>query len=659
MAILLDINDDAILIRGDSLLEVKENKRFKFTLKKFNAKEVDSGYQITFKKHEKINKLRDIEHVLEKFGLITEYSQEIKNEYDSYFQEVDNFETFKDDAFNIRNNKFQENPELIDKFRKFTNSLATNLINRKLYDYQTLASFHLAFSQNACNFSVPGAGKTSIVYGAYSYLKSLPEQDPKHVNKILIVGPLSSFAPWENEFEECFGYSASSTRLSGDNGITKSGKVEHLNSSDPNEITLIHFQSLKNLKEDLIYFLKNNKTMLVVDEAHYIKNSTGLWGETIVEIAKEAKSRVALTGTPAPNGYNDIYNLFKFIYPFKYKDILKIHLSQLEQLSRNAVGEVDRMRVLELIDNIKPFFIRIKKNDLNLPDSIDIKVSVKMDSSQRYIYEFIEQKFINDINSTDADIKATLNKAKLIRLRQASTNPAMLLRPIFENLEHGISYEEDPNFGLTRAFSDKIEDFEILNLIKDYQSSKIPNKFTKVKEIVEEEIIKKREKVIIWTIFINNAEKLHDYLLRNNIKSRLLIGSISQEEKEKTIKDFNNPDNDDFSVVIANPFTVAESISLHKGCHNAIYFERDYNAAYYLQSRDRIHRVGLSSDTTTRYFFILSDDSVDEIIDEKIDIKVQRMLEMIDADIPLFDRLDDIDESDIINALLEKYAEKS
>ena len=252
-----------------------------------------------------------------------------------------------------------------------------------------------------------------------------------------------------------------------------------------------------------------------------------------------------------------------------------------------------------------------------------------------------------------------MNKAKLIRLRQASTNPAMLLRPIVENLEHGLSYEEDPNFQITKPFSENIEDFEILNLIKDYQSSKIPNKFIKVKEIVEEEIIKKREKVIIWTIFINNAETLRNFFQDNNIESRLLIGSVSQEEKEKTIKDFNNPNNDDFSVVIANPFTVAESISLHKGCHNAIYFERDYNASYYLQSRDRIHRVGLASDTVTRYFFILSDDSVDEIIDEKIDIKVQRMLEMIDSDIPLFDRLDDDDETDIINALLEKYAEKS
>ncbi len=35
---------------------------------------------------------------------------------------------------------------------------------RRLYTLQMLSAYHMAFAQNACNFSVPGAGKTSIVY---------------------------------------------------------------------------------------------------------------------------------------------------------------------------------------------------------------------------------------------------------------------------------------------------------------------------------------------------------------------------------------------------------------------------------------------------------------------------------------------------------------
>ena len=47
-------------------------------------------------------------------------------------------------------------------------------------------------------------------------------------------------------------------------------------------------------------------------------------------------------------------------------------------------------------------------------------------------------------------------------------------------------------------------------------------------------------KVIIWTIFIQNAEELKDYLSLNWIKSELLIGKILQEDREIIIKKFND-----------------------------------------------------------------------------------------------------------------------
>ena len=59
----------------------------------------------------------------------------------------------------------------------FKESLVKNMQTRRLYTLQMLSAYHMAFAQNACNFSVPGAGKTSIVYGAYAYLKHLPESN--------------------------------------------------------------------------------------------------------------------------------------------------------------------------------------------------------------------------------------------------------------------------------------------------------------------------------------------------------------------------------------------------------------------------------------------------------------------------------------------------
>ena len=86
---------------------------------------------------------------------------------------------------------------------------------RRLYRLQILASYHIAFSQNACNFSVPGSGKTSIVYGAFSYFNNLLSNHKYYINKILVVGPPSSFSPWKDEFTECYGYKPSSVELDG------------------------------------------------------------------------------------------------------------------------------------------------------------------------------------------------------------------------------------------------------------------------------------------------------------------------------------------------------------------------------------------------------------------------------------------------------------
>jgi hypothetical protein len=133
---------------------------------------------------------------------------------------------------------------------------------------------------------------------------------------------------------------------------------------------------------------------------------------------------------------------------------------------------------------------------------------------------------------------------------------------------------------------------------------------------------------------------------------------IEQEQREITIEKFNDPSNLEFQVVIANPFSVAESISLHKGCHNAIYLERDYNCSNFLQSKDRIHRVGLDKNQKTNYFYFISIASIDEVIDNRLQKKIERMNQVINDDIPLFSRIDNDDETDIIKGLIKNYAER-
>jgi len=593
--------------------------------------------------------LGKLRKMLSKFNITEKASKSVKQTLQDFFNAEENFEKFSKKAYSIRNNNCDAN-----EFKNFIESLEEHLPCRRLYELQILSAYHLAFSQNACNFSVPGAGKTSIVYGAYTYLKSLPDYNNKYVDRLLIIGPLSSFGPWENEFNECFGYKPNVKRLSGN--ITAKEKTEYLTSIDTCDITLISYQGVSNIVDELAFFLRRNKVMVVLDEAHRIKNTDGgVIAQSILEISKYCRSRVVLTGTPAPNGYEDLYNIFKFIWPDK--NIIQFHLYHLKSMSDNP----NDSRIKTLIDNISPFFIRIKKKDLGIPNPINHPpLVVQMGDTQRKIYEFVEKKymdyFIGECN-LNMGFKSHLIKARLIRLMQVATNPALLKKPLDRYFELE---------GITN--STFIDDSEIIQKIISYNELEIPNKFIEVGNIIEG-IISKGEKVIVWTTFVQNIKNLSNYLASKNIKSKYLYGEVpvdkdendnSLETRESIIREFHKHDSN-FKVIIANPFAVAESISLHKVCHNAIYLERTFNAAHFIQSKDRIHRYGLKPNDVINYYYVLSENSIDETIHERLDFKVSRMNDIIEQNpIPLFNNvLNSEYGDDDIKVLIKNYVDRN
>ncbi len=244
---------------------------------------------------------------------------------------------------------------------------------------------------------------------------------------------------------------------------------------------------------------------------------------------------------------------------------------------------------------------------------------------------------------------------EFIRLRQAATDPGLLLRPIQETLLADDYAWRMASGLLPEEFQ---TDSEIVQKIRTYRTSHVPPKFIAIRDLLLQ-ILGGSEKAIIWTIFVQNAKNLQTYLHAAGYNVELLIGEVDQPSREIIVRKFNDPQDSDFRIVIANPFAVSESISLHKGCHNAIYLERDYNCASFLQSKDRIHRYGLLPDQPTNYYYTISIDSVDEIIDDRLSEKIRRMERIIDDEIPLFSRLDDLDETDIITSLIEDYARRT
>ncbi len=602
----------------------------------------------------------DTRTMLEKYGFSEERSSSTEKVLVDFYEEEENFKSFSAQALNIRNNNCNK-----VEFNEFVNAVAKYLPNRSLYELQLLSAYHLAFSQNACNFSVPGAGKTSIVYGAYAYLHSLPDDNNKKIDRLLIIGPLSSFGPWELEYAECFGNIPNVKRLI--SSISKEEKINYLYSQYPAEITLISYASLPSLKEDIMRFLNNNKVMVVLDEAHKIKNTSGgVMAQSVIEIARYCKSRVVLTGTPAPNGYEDLYNMFRFIWPFK--NIMGFQINQLKDMT---VAPNDS-RVNTLINSIAPYFIRIKKSDLEVPPAIiHAPLEVEMGIYQRKIYDFIEKKYIDSMMQTgnidmSSRFKALILRAKMIRLMQAATDPSMLTIPLKEFL-----YDEDMLENIPDEALRTINDSDLITEMLNYSKNEIPVKYIEAGKLVNK-LIAKGEKVVVWASFIHTIFGLKGYFESQGIRVQELYGAIPVEKqgldasddaeeltRERIVREFQKQDSP-YQVIIANPFAVAESISLHKACHNAIYIERTFNAAHFMQSKDRIHRYGLKPGVETHYYFILAKDSIDDTINERLNQKEKRMIEIMEnMPIPLFNNSNEDLADEDIRALIRDYVKRT
>lgn len=640
-------NGNELIVTGD-IDSIFSNRRAARFLKDTVSYRQTDDDGLIINAEDDINKTIDrIKKICEYISAELEYSGRVSEAVNNYALEEEKFDEFAEKARLIRDNHCDK-----AEFQDFVDSVSKNLPNRSLYELQLLSAYHLAFSQNACNFSVPGAGKTSVVYGAFAYLSNLSPDNKKYVDKLLIISPLSAFGPWELEYEECFGEKPSTKRLNGKMPVEE--KKQYLYSLAPAKITLLSYASVTSLKDELTYFLHNNKVMVVLDEAHKIKNTNGgITAQGVLDIATFCSSRVVLTGTPAPNGYEDLYNLYKFIWPTK--KVIPYEVYQLKDMSRTDSDP----RVDNLLRCIEPFFIRVKKSDLGIPPATEHEpIIVPMGETQRRIYDVIEKRYMSDIvSSKDNWFRQNLVKARLLRMMQAATNPNLLTIPL-------------KNFASLEGFdSDAVtENSSLIADVLQYSANETPAKFIKAKEIIED-IISGGGKVVVWAIYIKNILDFEEYLLKCGIPCKTLYGATpvatgdededEVETREKIIAEFHKPDSA-FKVIIANPFAVSESISLHKACHNAIYMERSFNAAHFIQSKDRIHRYGLKPGTVTNYYYLLSEDSVDEVIHSRLIEKETRLRDIIESmPIPLFENAGLETGDDDIKALIAEYVNRT
>ena len=161
--------ENELYLLGDLLALQKHRYAWRYVRDYLHPVVEEDHITIPVGEREPFSVLSDVSAMLSKYGFTEAQSDSSERVIRDYYEEERRFSEFSKKALHIRNNECDAL-----EFKAFTDSVAANLTARSLYPLQLLSAYHMAFSQNACNFSVPGAGKTSIVYGAYAYFLLAP-----------------------------------------------------------------------------------------------------------------------------------------------------------------------------------------------------------------------------------------------------------------------------------------------------------------------------------------------------------------------------------------------------------------------------------------------------------------------------------------------------
>lgn len=450
-------------------------------------------------------------------------------------------------------------------------------LDRAATDAQIVNASLLCRMPNGANFSVPGAGKTMTQLLVWRYLQSTGV-----VGHLLVVCPKSAFEAWTDEPQLIFDAPIKVSSLSS-NPIPKE-----------TEILLVNYEQLEKVavRDRLTAWVQRNQAVVVLDEAHRVKGGArSVRWQGCLSVCSVAARVDLLTGTPMPQSYDDLRNLFGL----SWRNVSPQFLSE------------DRLRMLKR----GGVFVRTTKQELQLPEPTIVEHEIEAGPIQAQIYSALTRSYrgLFTLSQRDEDYFGRRGRA-VMSLLAAATNPGLLMGRALEDAFLDLRWPPES----IRS------DSELMGAVERYAAHEIPTKY----EWVSRYLMKASDsgrKVLVWSTFVGNLRALERVLQPHN--PALVYGGVKSDDRKRQIDKFRNDPS--CNVLLTNPQTLGEGISLHKECHDAIYVDRCYNAGLYLQSLDRIHRLGLAPDQETRIHLLVTENTIDQRVSSRLRTKISRL----------------------------------
>lgn len=442
-------------------------------------------------------------------------------------------------------------------------------------------SFLERFGFGACLADDMGLGKTiqllAILSGEREEATAKGTRD--QILPTLLVVPTSVVGNWVRETERfCPHLDAmihhGPARLTGTEFIKRAAKAD----------LVVTTYALANRDQDVLSAMQWGR--LVLDEAQFIKNPAAKQAQAVRQI--NAKSRIALTGTPVENRLSELWSIMDFLNPgylgspgtFRKKFAVPIEKYR------------DDAKSMQLRSLVRPFVLRRLKSDPkvvgDLPPKVESREYCHLTNEQAELYEQTVKRMLSDVDATEGIKRRGIVLSALVKLKQICNHPAQALK------EH----------------------------VKGSTTPPSPARSGKTTRLIEmlDEIMAAGDQALIFSQFRQMGHLLAT-TLRHSLDREVLFlhGGTPRLQRQKLVDEFQKADG---SAPIMLVSLRAGGVGLNLTAANHVFhFDRWWNPAVENQATDRAYRIGQTRTVQVHKFVCRG--TLEERIDEMLETKSQ------------------------------------
>lgn len=400
------------------------------------------------------------------------------------------------------------------------------------------------------------------------------------VKNILVLTPAPLVSQWQEEMSQKFGISFVTTE-------------DPLLNADPDRFWQQRFiiASIHTAKgsKNFARVASNFYDLVVVDEAHHLKNRNTLNWKLVNEIKK--RFMFFLTATPVQNNLIELFNLITLLKPGQFKTERLFKQEYVQRRDPSAPANKERLRQL-----LRDVMIRNTRSaiDLKLPRRFAVTRRSEPSATERELYEGITDFVRARCDSLSRPVLQLL-------MREAGSSPAALKATLAR---------------LRPEYPEPLD--RLLDLIETVGKS------SREKALLE--ILRKNpdEKKVVFTQYLKSLHSIASLLRQQGLPFAVFSGDLPAREKDEAIQRFRED-----TPVLLSTESGGEGRNL-QFCNTLINFDLPWNPMRIEQRVGRLHRIGQTRDV---FIFNLSvqetvEDHILYILENKIN-----MFEMVIGEI--------------------------